>query len=71
MKTYELTEAQKEIYQELSLDIPEKIVAQYAEETGDDDLSDIEEAYAGQFDSDRDFAQDMADNLGEMPKDNR
>lgn len=31
---------------------------------GDEDLSDFEEAYQGQFPSDEDFAQDMAENLG-------
>lgn len=32
-------------------------------------LSNIEEAYQGKFGSDEDFAQDMAEQLGEIPKD--
>jgi len=32
-------------------------------------LEDIEEAYAGQFDSDEEFAQDMAEQLGSIDKD--
>lgn len=32
--------------------------------TGDDDLSDFEEAYQGQYDSDEDFAREMAEQLG-------
>jgi antirestriction protein len=32
-------------------------------------LSDIDEAYQGQFRSDQDFAQDMADQLGEIDRD--
>lgn len=31
---------------------------------GDDDLSDFEEAYQGQYKSDIDFAQEQADNIG-------
>ncbi len=30
----------------------------------DDDIKDFEEAYSGQFDSDEDFAQNMADDIG-------
>lgn len=33
---------------------------------GDDDLSDFEEAYQGEFKSDEDFAKDMADNTGSV-----
>lgn len=33
------------------------------------DLNDIEETYSGQFSSDEDFAEDMAEQLGELPKD--
>jgi len=33
---------------------------------GDDDLSNFDEAYVGQFDSDEDFAQDMAENTGSV-----
>ena len=32
---------------------------------GADDLSSFEESYSGQFDSDEDFARDMAENIGE------
>ena len=38
---------------------------------GDDDLSEFEEAYQGQYQSDVEFAQEMAEELGEIPKDNR
>lgn len=35
----------------------------------DVNLSDIDEAYNGEHDSDADFAEDMADQLGYIPKD--
>jgi len=46
--------------------IPTDVIQKYAVETGDDDLDDLEEAYSGKFDSDRDFAMDMADNIGSV-----
>ena len=52
----------------------EKFLKQYDEEVieaafeCDVPVEDIEEAYAGQFRSDEDFAQDMADQLGVLDK---
>lgn len=44
-------------------DISASVIREYISQTGDDDLSDIDEAYAGSFQSDEEFAQDMADNI--------
>lgn len=52
-----------------ALKIPAEVVAQYRTDTQDEDLSDIEEAYSGEFSSDKDFAQNMAEETGDMPKD--
>jgi len=37
----------------------------------DNGLDNFEEAYAGQYDSDEEFAQDMAENIGEVPTETR
>ena len=64
----ELTEEQKEVLEKcyLGSDFPESVALEYISNTGDDDLSDIEEAYAGHFDDDKDFAMEMADQVGEV-----
>ena len=41
----------------------------YLEAGISDDLKDFEEAYSGKFDSDKEFAQDMAEQVGDIPKD--
>ena len=41
----------------------------YLEVMGADDLADFQEIYSGQFDSDEDFAEDMAENCGYLNKD--
>lgn len=43
--------------------IPAHIARKYADETGDADLSDLQEAYSGHFLSDKDFAMETADQL--------
>jgi antirestriction protein len=62
MTKQELTE----IYEEKAkaLDIPVDVVEAYAEEMYDEEAKNIEEAYSGRFNSDKDFAQDMAENTG-------
>lgn len=65
-KQIELTEEQKEVIEDAGLPLPDSTVLEYIEQTGDDDLSDIQEAYAGEFVSDEEFARDMADNLGSV-----
>lgn len=67
-KQEELTEEQKEKLADSYLgdDFPEEVVLEYISQTGDDDLSDIEEAYAGKFNDDKEFAQDMADSTGSV-----
>lgn len=54
-----------------------ELVDQYSEEAvqayedlgiGDDDFSDFEESYSGEFSSDEDFARDMAEQLGDIPR---
>ena len=68
-----LTEAKKAIAEAGRADV-EKLVDQYGEDVVKAaldigiQLEDVEEAYAGQFSSDRDFAMDMADQLGELKK---
>src|SRR3990167_11507570 len=37
---------------------------------GDDDLSEFEEAYQGQYKNNEEFAQEQADQTGEIPKEN-
>src|SRR3990167_943602 len=48
----------------------EAIEAYLALGIGDDDLSDFEEAYQGQYKNDEEFAQEQAEQLGEIPKEN-
>lgn len=65
-----LTKEQQEELDELikktaeDLGIPESVVTDYIDETGDDDLDDIEEAYSGEFSDEEEFARGMASNLG-------
>jgi antirestriction protein len=69
MSTYSFNKEQEEIYEGLSIDIPQDVAESYAALTGDDDLDDIEEAYEGHYSSDKEFAMDMADNLGAIDRD--
>ncbi len=46
----------------------EAIDAYIALGIGDDDLSNFEEAYSGEFENDEEFAQDMAENIGALAK---
>ena len=54
-------------YADIDLDLD--IILSYADNTSIDDLSNIEEAYAGQYNSDEEFAEDMADQLGYINND--
>ena len=65
-KQIELTKEQEEKLEDINMyrSIPEDVALEYINETGDDELSDFEEAYEGEYDSDKDFAMQMADNLG-------
>ena len=56
----------EECLEEMSdeMNIPTEVIKEFADDTQDFDLSDIKEAYADRFDSDKDFAMDMADNTG-------
>lgn len=67
MKYKELPEEKKEeIAEEHNLDI--EVLEAYEELNIEPEGSfkNIEEAYSGQFSSDRDFAMDLADQLGEI-----
>ena len=69
MNITELNETQKEALERVAFKLDESVVIEYINQTGDDDLSDIEEAYCGEFGSDEDFAMDIAESTGSMPKD--
>ena len=71
MNITELNEVQKEALESTGLKLDESVVVEYINNTGDEDLSDIEEAYSGEFNSDEDFARDMADNIGAMPRESK
>lgn len=67
-----LTKEQREAWEDSTCsDIPESVVIGYIENTEDDDLSDLEEAYSGEYRSDVDFAQNMADEIGEIDFENQ
>ena len=60
-----MTEAQKEARAAAVESLDENIVFAYEKlGIGDDDYSDIEEAYSGQYTSDKEFAEEMAENTG-------
>lgn len=44
------------------------IILSYADAVGIDYIEDVEEAYQGQYDSDEDFAQDMAEQTGSIDR---
>lgn len=73
MKTLTLTQA-KEVIKDLGRDGLENLISDLDEDIVAAGLSlglspdAIEDAYAGQFDSDEDFARDMADQLGSVDK---
>lgn len=48
----------------------EDVVSGYIDNTGDNELKDFEEAHQGKYTSDEDFAQNMAEELGEIPRNN-
>jgi antirestriction protein len=54
---------------EADIDLDLDIILSYADNTSIDDLSNIEEAYAGSYSSDEEFAEDMADQLGYINND--
>lgn len=62
-----LTDEQRAALESTNTGIPEKVVIEYINETGDEELKDLEEAFSGEFDDDKDFAMDMADQLGSVP----
>ena len=65
-----MTQDQEEKRAELVEQYSEGEVAAYeALGIGDDDFSDFEEARQGQFSSDEEFAKEIAESTGEMPKD--
>ena len=45
-------------------------MGEYLDDMGAADLSDFDEAYQGQFDSGAAFAEDLAESLGAVPKEN-
>ena len=49
---------------EADIDLDLDIILAYADNTSIDDLSNIEEAYQGQYDSDEEFAEQLAEELG-------
>jgi hypothetical protein len=51
------------------IDLDLDIILAYADSTSIDDLSNIEEAYAGQYDSDEEFAEQLAEDLGYINND--
>jgi len=70
----EMTDEQKEAYEELCLGNDKDAIDAYISICGkkhlDDALENFEEAYAGEFRSDEDFAENLAEDLGELPKEN-
>src|SRR3990167_1174775 len=50
--------------------IPVDVIKEYADDTQDFDLSDIEETYAGQFDNDEEFAREQVEQCGDLPRNN-
>lgn len=46
--------------------LEEEIIEAYFDNCGVSDLETVEEAYAGQFDSDEDFAYDLMDSTGDL-----
>lgn len=65
-KKQELTEEQREQIASLSNNnLPDTVYIEWLSMYGDFD--ELDEAYAGEFRSDKDFAQDMADNAGDIP----
>lgn len=61
-KQTELTEEQKEKLESIDRGIPEDVVVEYINETGDDDLSHLEDSYEGVYIDNEAFAHTMADN---------
>lgn len=62
------TPEQQESIERISktLSLTEDTIKEYIDQTGDDDLNDIEEAYYGNFSSDVSFAEDMAESTGAL-----
>lgn len=68
MKYSEMTEErQEEIAAQYSLPVDALIAYETLGIEGEACFDNIEEAYNGQYSSDEDFAQDMADQLGDVP----
>ena len=66
-ETKELTQEQRDIIADLSYsELPDSVYLGYIAETGDDELKDFDEAYNGEWSSDEEFAQDMAENTGAL-----
>ena len=67
-----LTEEQKEIREDLiNSYITEDIINAYSELVGEDYIEDVEEAYNGQWGSDEEFAEQMAEDLGLIDNDGK
>lgn len=63
--TKKLTEAQKEEIETLAYnELDESVYLDYLDNLGCDDFSDFDEAYCGEFPSDEDFAQNLAEDIG-------
>lgn len=75
MDTTKMTPEQQEVYADLCKQYSEEAVDAYISILGEkylqDALDNFTEAYAGEYESDEDFAQSLAEELGEIPKDNR
>ena len=50
-------------------DLDDGLYLAYLDDMGASDFSNFDEAYSGQFQSDEDFAMDMAEQVGDVPKD--
>ncbi len=69
-KPFTCSEDQRAIVDDTNKSITDDIVEEYIAETGDEELANFQEAYSGEFSSDKAFAQDMAEQCGDMPKEN-
>ena len=63
-----MNKEQKELVEDNNWNV-EAVEAYISLGIGDDDLSDFEEAYQGQWSSDADFVQQLVEDTGDIPKD--
>lgn len=59
-----------ELFEYLALDVDERAMLEAYWDAGfDGDLSDAQDRYAGQYDNDVDFVQNLLEDCGDLPKD--